>query len=155
MSERLSLWWLARSTRERLLLSVMFALAALVLGWVLVLRPLSDALDTARSRHGAAVVALAQARARTQAGVSAGTAPALPVDSLIARTAGDAGFAGARIAAQGPARASVAIDAARPQALFAWLAALERSGLIVERLRARANSDRTLAVEATLRTRGR
>ena len=32
---------------------------------------------------------------------------------------------------------------------------MERSGLVVERLRARANSDRTLAVEAAFRARGR
>ena len=51
--------------------------------------------------------------------------------------------------------ATVAIDAARPQALFGWLVRLEESGLLVERLRAQANSDRTLAVEAVLRARGR
>lgn len=156
MNESFPLWWQSRSPRERGLLLVMFALAAFVLGWLLVVRPLSDALDAAKARHGAAVLALAEARARADMGRgAAGAAPALPVDSLIGRTAGEAGFTAARIGAQGPARATVAIDAARPQALFAWLVRLEASGLIVERLRAQANSDRTLAVEATLRARGR
>jgi len=155
MKYELFLWWQARSPRERVLLAIMSALSVFVLGWLLVVRPLSDSLDAARARHGAAVIALGEARTRAQAGASAGTAPALPVDSLIARTARDAGFAGARIAAQGGARATVAIDAARPQALFAWIAGLERSGLRVERLRAQANSDRTLAVEAGLAARGR
>jgi general secretion pathway protein M len=156
MSGNFTLWWQGCSPRERGLLLVMAGLAAFVLGWLMVVRPLSDALDAAKTRHGAAVVALAEARARAELGRgAAATAPALPVDSLIGRTAGEAGFTAARIAAQGPARASVAIDAARPQALFAWLVRMEASGLVVERLRAQANADRTLAVEATLRARGR
>lgn len=155
MSETFSSWWRIRSPRERGLLLVMVALMAFVLGWLLVVRPLADALDAAKARHGAAVVALAEAKARAAPGRAAAAALALPVDSLIGRTAAEAGFAGARIAAQGPARATVAIDAARPQVLFGWLVRLEESGLIVERLRAQANSDRTLAVEATLRARGR
>jgi general secretion pathway protein M len=156
MSENFTLWWQGRTPRERGLLLVMAALAAVVLGWLIVVRPLSDALDAAKARHGAAVVALAEARARADPGLgAAATAPALPVDSLIGRTASEAGFTAARIAAQGPARATVAIDAARPQALFAWLVRMEAGGLVVERLRAQANADRTLAVEATLRARGR
>ena len=156
MTHSFSLWWQARSTRERRLLTIMFALAGLVLGWLIVVRPLSDALDAVRTRHGAAVVALAEARARADAGSgSAGVTAALPVDSLIGRTAAEAGFTGARIAAQGPTRATVAIAAARPQALFAWLVALERGGLVVERFRAQANADGTLSAEASLRARGR
>lgn len=154
MSETLTLWWQGRSARERGMLLIMFGLLAIVVGWLLVVRPLSDWLDAARTRHDAAVVALAEARMRADAGGARVSAP-LPVDSLIGRTAAEAGFTGARIAAQGPARASVAIDAARPQALFGWIAQLEGSGLAVERLQARANSDRTLAFEATLRARGR
>jgi len=156
MSGTFALWWQARTPRERGLLLVMVVLAALVLGWLLVVRPLADALDAAKARHGAAVVALAEARARTEAGRGpAGAAPALPVDALVARTASEAGFAAARIAAQGPARATIAIDAARPQALFGWLDRLAQDGVTVERLRAQANSDRTLNVEASLRARGR
>ncbi len=60
MSESLALWWGARSARERRLLLVMLALAALVLGWLAVVRPLADALDAPKARHGAAVVALAR-----------------------------------------------------------------------------------------------
>jgi general secretion pathway protein M len=154
MSERLALWWQGRSPRERGLLVMMFALIGVVLGWLLVVRPLSDSLDAARARHGAAVVALAEARARLDAGGGAPAPAALPVDAAIGRAAAEAGFAGARIAAQGPARARVTIDAARPQALFGWLARLERSGLVVDRLRAQANADRTLGAEIVVRARG-
>ena len=153
-------WWRLRSEREQRLLLVMFVLLALVLAWLLVVRPLADALDSARRRHDEAVTALAEARARAGAIGAApvvaapATAP-LPVDSYLGRTATEAGFTGARIVAQGPARATVAIDAARPQAFFAWVRALEQNGLVVESLRARANGDRTLAIEAAFRARGR
>ena len=152
----MSLWWAERSARERRLILVMLALAVVVLGWLMVVRPLSDALDAAKTRQAAATLALGEARARvSQSAGPRGAAPALPADSLIGRTASEAGFTSARIASQGPMRASVAIDAARPQALFAWILRLEQSGLVVERLRARANSDRTLAAEISLRARAR
>ena len=147
----MSAWWEARSARERLLLGIMVALLALLLVWLIVVRPLADALDAARQRHGAAVVALAEARARTPA--MAGPAAAEPADAIVARTASEAGFTGARIARQGAAGATVAVDAARPQALFGWVAAMERHGLVVERLRAQANQDHTLSAEMTMGAR--
>jgi len=156
MSGGLILWWRGRTIREQRLLAVMAALAVLVLGWLLVVRPLGDALDSAKTRHGAAVVALGEARARAEARQRRPDAPppALPIDGLIGQAAGEAGFTGARITAAGPARASVALDAARPQALFAWVAGLERRGLTVERLRAEANADRTVSAEIAFRAGG-
>lgn len=153
----MSEWWLLRSARERTLLRVMAGLALLVLGWLLVVRPLADALAEAKARHAAAVVALAEVKGRHEAlrrDVSSARVP-LPIDSLIAGSAGEAGFPGARVAGQGPARASVVIDAARPQALFGWVAQMERRGLTVDLLSARANPDRTLSVELTFAARRR
>ena len=154
MNGALAQWWRLRSLREQRLLLVMFGLIILLLAWLLVIRPLADTLDSAKRRHAEAVAALAEARARAGA---AGTRPSqaapLPVDAHLARTANEAGFAGARIAAQGPARANVAIDAARPPAFFAWIRRMEQDGLVVEMLRARTNDDRTLAVEVALRAR--
>ena len=147
-------WWSLRSRREQWLIRVMLGLAVIVLGWLLVVRPLTDALAAARARHDAAVVALGEARARGTPGASP-TAPAPgPVDALVARTANEAGFTNARITSQGVERASVAVDAARPQVLFGWVARLEQSGLVVERLSTRINGDRTLGAELTLRKRG-
>jgi len=140
-------WWEARSARERMLLAIMLALLAIVLAWLVVIRPLADALEAARHRHDAAAVALAEARAARPAAVPAAAGPA---DSIVAETAAAAGFTGARIARLGPGRAGVAVDSARPQALFAWVAAMERRGLVVERLRAQANADRTLSAELAL-----
>lgn len=149
----MSEWWSQRSERERRLLLVMLALLGLVLGWLLVVRPLGDALDAAKERHGAAVVALAEAEARRPNAPAPASAPALPLDGLVSRSANEAGFANARVGGQGPTRATVAIDAARPQALFAWIAQLEGRGVTVDSLRARANADQTLAVEAAFLAR--
>lgn len=159
MRAALKSWWRERTEREQRLLAVMVALLALVLAWLLLVRPLADELDEAKRRHGEAVTALAQARARAQApGLAPATEAAagapLPIDSHLSRTATEAGFTGARIAAQGPARATFAIDAARAPALFGWVRELEQTGIVVETLRARSNGDRTLAVEAVFRARG-
>jgi general secretion pathway protein M len=147
------LWWEARSERERWLVGTMLVLFIILLLWLLIVRPLSDALDGARMRDGDAAVALAQARARSAPPGAAGPAAAGPVDAIVTRTAAAAGFPGARVAAMGAGRAAVSLDAARPQALFGWIAQMEQAGLVVERLRARANADHTLSAELTLGAR--
>ncbi|HEV2748656.1 MAG TPA: type II secretion system protein GspM [Allosphingosinicella sp.] len=152
-------WWRARSVREQRLLLLMFGLLFVVLAWLLVVRPLGDALSQARERHGAAVVALAEARTRAAAIARLETetpAPlAGPLDSLLSESATEAGFAVSRLERQGAGQATMVVDAARPQAFFSWMHRMEAErGLIVERLTATANSDRTLAVEVTLRARG-
>ena len=151
-------WWRERSRREQRLLLVMLGMIVLVLGWLLVIRPLSDALDDAERRHGEAVLALAQAEGRAEAarrlqGERSASAP-LPIDGFLGRTTTEAGFAGVRIVGQGPARATMSLQAVRPQAFFAWLRQMERRGLVVDSLRARANNDRTLSVEASFRAGG-
>lgn len=150
--------WAARTDRERRLLLVMFAMIGIVLAWLLVVRPLADALADARRDHGEAVLALAEARARADAagrlrGDPRASAPR-PIDAFVARTAAEAGFADARIQGRGPERATIAIEAARPQAFFGWVRAMEQAGLAVETLSARANGDRTLSVDAAFRARG-
>ena len=118
----LSAWWATRSIREQRLLAVMFGLIALVLVWLLVIRPLGDALDRAKQRHNTAVLALAEARARSNpGGARTGATPPLPLDALISRTAADAGFTAARVtgggaddgaahARRGPAAGAVRLD---------------------------------------------
>ena len=54
-------WWSERSRREQRLIQVMLGLAAIVLGWLLVVRPLTDSLAAAKARHDAAAVALGEA----------------------------------------------------------------------------------------------
>jgi general secretion pathway protein M len=159
MSARLRAIWLARTPRERRLLGIMLALAALVLFWFLVLRPLGDMLSAARERHGDAVEALAETRARAAeiAMLERGGPAAIegPIDQAVAAAASDAGFQLAALQAQGPGRVSFAVAAARPQALFGWISGLEGQGYVVESLNATSNPDRTLSAQIVLRARGR
>jgi general secretion pathway protein M len=135
----------------------MLALLAILIVWLLVVRPLADSLDAAKRNHAEAVVALADAKARADSARQLTERPVaraeLPVDAFLGRTAGEAGFANARILAQGPAHATIAIDAAMAPAFFAWVRRMEQSGLTVDMVRVRANGDRTLAVEAGFQAR--
>jgi general secretion pathway protein M len=159
MIEGFSIWWRARTRREQGLLLVLFVLFGLTLAWLLVIRPLGDRLSEARERHGADVIALAEARTRAAAiGRLERERPAAlgaPVEQAVAEAASAAGFQLSRIQPDGPGRVTLAIEAARPQALFAWVGEMETArGLIVDRLTASSNSDRTLSVQLTFRARG-
>lgn len=158
MNARLKTLWLARTYRERWLLGVMLALVALVLVWLLILRPLADMLSTARQRHGEAVAALAEARSQAAAILALERnrpAPfAGPIDVAVAAAASEAGFQLSGIQPDGQGRVALAIGAAKPQALFGWIAALEAQGYIVHSLTVSSNPDRTLSARVVLRARG-
>lgn len=146
-------WWRERSLREQRLLLVMFALLAVTLLWFGIYRPLENALSTARARHQEAVVRLGAVTAQAEALRGLGqraNAVGGPLLPAVTQSATEAGFANAVIAPQGERRVSVSIPSARPAPLFAWIAALEARGIVVERLSARANADPTLAAEITL-----
>ena len=97
----MKLWWRTRTLREQRLLLAMTGLALIVFAWLLVIRPLGDALSDARERHGNAVVALAEARAR--ASLIAGLEQEEPanlggsVDTIVSAAATEAGFQISRI----------------------------------------------------------
>jgi general secretion pathway protein M len=159
MSARLKVLWLARTPRERWLLGMMLALVALVLVWLLILRPLGDMLSAARERHGEALAELAEARSQAAAiGRLEKDRPAAlvgPIDSAVGAAATSAGFQLSSLQPEGPGRVALAIGAARPQALFGWIGQLETQGFIVERMTASSNPDRTLSAQIVLRARGR
>ncbi len=158
MSARFKALWEARTPRERWLLGAMLALFALVLAWLLILRPLGDMLSAAKERHGNAVAALAEARAQAAAiAALERQRPAAiqgPIDQAVAAAASEAGFKLSQLQPEGPGRVAIAIATARPQALFGWIAGLEAQGYIVERMSASSNPDRTLAAQVVLRARG-
>ncbi|HEX6376532.1 MAG TPA: type II secretion system protein GspM [Allosphingosinicella sp.] len=158
MTARFKALWLARSPRERWLLGAMFALAALVLVWLLILQPLGDMLSNARERHAQSLAALAEARSQAAAiaALEQGGPATIsgPIDRAVAAAAGEAGFQLSRLQPEGPGRVSLAMGAARPQALFGWIARLEAQGYVIERVNATSNPDRTLSAQVVLRTRG-
>lgn len=159
MIERYLAWFGGRSLREKRLLIVAAALALLTLLWGGIIRPVGDALSSARQRHADAVVRLAQTEARLRAigrlqrdppGALGG-----PLDATIRDSANQAGFPLASVMGQGRDRVDITIGAARPGALFGWIAGLERSGLLVDSLAIADNGDHTVSIRMTLRTRGR
>ena len=157
MTDNFRTWWQGRSLHEQRLLTAMAGIALLVLGWLLVLRPLDDALSNARERHGAAVIALAQARTQAEEidrlQKQAPVTNAQPLTLIVSQSAAAAGFPIRSLDEVGGGAVRLVIEAARPQAFFAWVAQMEAQGLIVVQLTARPNADRSLGAEATFRLR--
>jgi type II secretory pathway component PulM len=158
MTQALKIWWRSRTPRERALLSGMSVLLALVLAWLLLVRPLNAGLADARARHELAVLRLAEVRAQAAAirRIETRRPPAIaePLDGLISRSAAEAGFQPLGIRTEAPGRVSFSMSAVRAQAFFGWLGRMEAQGLSVGQLSATPNADQTLAVQVTLRARG-
>jgi len=152
-------WFRARSLREKRLLLAMLALAVLTLVWGGIIRPLGDALASARERHADAVVRLARTEAAVETLRLIQARRARPLTGALADVvraeANEAGFALASLDQQAPDRVHVGIQSARAGALVGWLARLERSGVLVDNARLTDNGDRTVGVDLTLRERGR
>ena len=155
----LRLWFAARSLREKRLLIVMVALAAVTLVWALIIRPVNDSLSNARERHQNAVIRLAETQARVKAVAAIQqqnpAAIGAPLDAVIRDRANEAGFALTSVNADGPNRVQIAIATARPGALFGWIAQLESAGIIVESLATADNGDNTVSAQISFRVRGR
>ena len=154
MNDTARTWWRTRTLREQRLLLAMAGLLFLVLSWLLVIRPLNDALAAARERHGTAVLARAEAKERAALNAAPANRTVLDLrggtlETLLSGTAREAGIPVARVTREGNAQATAVVDAVRPQALFAWVRQMESRGLHIERLRTTANSDQTIAAEIT------
>ena len=150
-------WFGGRSPREKRLLLVMAGLAIVTIVWGLILRPLGDAMAGARERHAAAVVRYGETAARVEAlrDARAARVPLLTgslADAVRAR-AEQAGFPLASLDPAGNDGVSVSIQSARGAALTAWLARLERAGIVVEGATLTDNGDRTVAGRIMLRRR--
>ena len=150
-------WFAGRSLRERRLILVMLALAAVTVLWGLVIRPVRDGLADARERHAGAVMRLGETRAavatlryiqRVRTAPLAGSL----ADTVRAR-ADAAGFTLASLDQDAPDRVRVTIQSARPAALSGWLAQLERGGILIDSAAIKDNGDRTVGVSLTLRAR--
>lgn len=157
MMTQAKIWWLERSPRERWLIGVMIALTAMLILWLGLVRPLDRAVTRAATRYGEAVTEIAGIAAKSAALKIARAKPPIPRDSdIIALVRGSAEAAGFTLTRADPGdgnRIMIAIVSAKSPALFAWIAALERSGFFVERGVMRTNSDATLGFDATIRAR--
>ena len=68
--------------------------------------------------------------------------------------ANEAGFALGSVTAQGTDRVQISIPSAKPGALFAWIAGLEDSGILIDQLSTGNNGDQTVSAQITLKARG-
>lgn len=150
---------MGRSMRERWMLGVMFGIIAVLLLWLAVVRPIDGARDAAYLRLIAAtddagrIAAVAETMKTARRTAPPALTVALP--AAIGQAGESSGLTLSRLDQSGPDRATIGISAVSAPALFAWLAALEGQGIIVDKLTLRTNSDATLAVEGVLRLRGR
>lgn len=156
MMEAVKTLWGERSPREQWMLGVMFALLAVVVLWLGVLRPLDGAQRSARDALREATDRNAAIRAKVKLLKSlprvAATGPStISVDQLVGQSAGEAGLTLERTQQQGADRVDIAIVSARPVALFSWLAVLEAQGVRVETMSARPSATAgSVAVQAVL-----
>lgn len=131
-------WFAGLSLREKILVSILGALVAIVILWLGIYAPLDRAIANAEAEHDAAVERRGRISAMVEA-LEAGAGAEIvaidaPLDLYVSQSAGEVGFTLARNELQGPGRAALSISSARPPALMGWLADLEARGIRVESL---------------------
>ncbi len=149
-------WFQALSRREKILIGVMGFLVALVVGYYAIVAPFINAYGSAQKSYADAI----DSQARIEAKVAALTAPADeavkpvagPLDVFISQNAGEAGFAVGRLDPQTNGTVRLAIDSAKPTALFGWLARLEARGISVEELAVNPGANDTVVATMLLRS---
>ncbi|TZG29040.1 type II secretion system protein GspM [Sphingomonas montanisoli] len=156
MIDSVFIWWRQRTTREQRLLWLLIVIAVPILLWFGVVRPIGIGWQAALDHRNAAardlddVRALADEIAReSRADVRPSPGPLADVAKAASEAAG---FTPLRVETQG-VTVVLSYEAVKPPALFAWVAGLGKRGLVVERLNAHPNADRTLAASITLRRR--
>lgn len=153
----LKAWFDARSLRERRLLLVMVALAAVTLVWGAIILPVRNGLSSSRERYtdavirlGAAQSGLVQVKALQKRAVPLGS----PLADIVRARADAAGFTLASLDVEGPGRVRASIATARAGALIQWIAGLESEGVLVDTLSVSGSGAGTVTAQMTLRARG-
>ncbi len=153
--QRMTAWYIGLTARERVLVSVAGALAALIVAIYGIVLPVGNTLDEAAVRHREAT----ERAGRIAAGIDmlkrapAGRAPAGsgPVEQIAAGSAQAAGFVVQSNQKRGSDIAVLVIPTARPSAVLAWLDGLAAQGLGVEQITMTPAPDGSVAVNVTLR----
>jgi general secretion pathway protein M len=158
MMQRVSAWYIGLTQRERALVGVAGALAALVVVVYGIVLPLGGALDDAALRHREATERAgritAGLEALKRAPVARAAALAGPVEQVAGASAQEAGFVVQSNQRRGSDVAVLVIPTARPSAALAWLDALASQGLAVEQLTMTPAPDGTVSINVTLRKAG-
>lgn len=130
-------WFAGLSLREKILVSVLGGLVAIVILWLGLYAPLDRAIHNAEAEHDAAVERHGRISVMVEALQGGGgeiVAIDVPLDLYVSQSAGEVGFTLARNELQGPTRVALSISSARPPALMGWIADLESRGIRVQSL---------------------
>ena len=133
----------------------MAGLLVLTILWLGVIRPVQDGMVSSRERYDDAVIRLAGTQSEIETLQAAGRRRPLTgslADAIRAR-ADQAGFTLTTLDEQGSDRVHVTIQTARPAALSAWLASLERAGILIDAATLRDNGDKSVAADLVLKAR--
>ena len=152
---QVSTWYIGLTRRERVLVSIGGALAAVILLVYGIVLPVGNALDAAATRHREAT----ERAGRITAGIAAlkrapadrTAALAGPVEQIAGASAQEAGFVVQSNERRGSDMAVLVIPTARPSAALAWLDALGGQGLAVEQITLTPAPDGTVAINVTVR----
>ncbi len=149
-------WFDARAPREKKLLLVMAALAVLTLIWGAIIRPVGDGLSSARERHADAVTRLGETQGQVAALKAIQRGRPRPLTGTLADVvrieADQADFTLTSLDQDG-ANVRVAIQSARPAAIVAWLARLERIGILVDSAAMTDTGNKSVGVTLVLKAR--
>lgn len=150
-------WFDGRSLRERRLLLVMVALAAVTIVWGVMIRPVRNGLSSSRERYTDAVIRLGTAQAgltQVKALQRRATPLSAPLADIVRARADAAGFTLASLDVEAPGRIRTAIATARAGALMQWISGLEAEGILVDSLSVSGNGAGSVTATMTLRARG-
>lgn len=158
MTAGLRTWFAALSGREKTGVLVAAGLAIVTLVWFGLIRPVSDGLASAKSRHSSAVVRMATTQsqmAALQPLLKVGQ-PALggTLEATVRDRANQVGFALTTVSPQTNNALLIGIASAKPAALFGWIADMERDGILVDSLSTTDNGDQTVSAQITWKIRG-
>ena len=157
MIENARNWFVGLTQRERILVGIAGLLAAGLVGYYGVARPMFGAITAAEHRYVQAV----ERQARIEAKVAALRQPADgkvvifsgAIDAFVSQSAGETGIAVGSVVPQSDRRVNIVVESAKPTALFGWLARIEREGIAVESLRVDPAGNGTISATVTLRSR--
>lgn len=143
-------WWYARTSRERLMLMIMLAVAIPVLGWLLVVTPLVDAKEEARADYLLALDRHVRVEALANPAPATGDGIAVPLTEYLDTQASQRGFTLTVNALDAPGQARIAIAQANGQALLGWLSELEAIGLVLNNVQITPGEAGGVSMSATI-----
>lgn len=147
-------WFLARSLRERWLLSIMLAILLPLLTFLLIYRPLMERLEVAKVRHVEAVRRHAAVEAQVaQLRLAPSDSAASSTGPLNLRVTDAAARAGVRLTGNTPQESgtvAIVVAPGLPGPTLRWLRQLEGSGLRIRELAITPQGSGAVVVSATL-----